>query len=271
MIKATCIPVIPVQMSNLVNFGEDIEREMVLKNRTIDIDAQQPRKRQRHATHVDTDREDADDDINKVEIVPNALERYHMLALGRFYKDEDIHELQKKCRQGMWTIGSLKKALFDLDTADPINEFESRDIVHVKEFLSKSDVESMNNCFNIHVRKSPFQAGTDSGSAASWCKYLYVKSRKDRDIYPEFRIGFSDELQKRIHNEVIKTLTSHERNCFGEFFPQEKAREISIVVSYDCSNSKSLFHVMFVIALGVVSALSNQGEGYKENWNRPTH
>lgn len=155
-----------------------------------------------------------------------------MLALGRFYKDEDVFRLQTQCRPGIWTFDSLKKALNDLDTQDPINEHESRDIVHIKNFLSQDDVRSINKCFDGPVRKASFQAGTDAGNTSSWCKYLYIKDRKDKNMYHEFQgKGLTAAVETKIHEEVMKSLTDYESACFGEFFPQQKAREISIVVS----------------------------------------
>lgn len=161
--------------------------------------------------------------------LPTAKERYHMLALGRFYNDKDFHSLQSKCRKGVWTIESLRKAIQDLDTTDPINEHESREIIHIRGFLGKDETGIFSRYFDRAVRKAKFQAGTDSGKTSSWCKYLYVKWRKDNQIYPEFREAFSVELQRRVHDEVKKSLNQYERCFFDEFFPCEEAREISIV------------------------------------------
>ena len=163
-------------------------------------------------------------------LIPTALERYHMLALGRFYKHEDVLQLQTQCRPGIWTIPALKKALDDIDTQDPINEFESRDVIHIKNFLSQEEVQTLNQCFDGPVRKAGFQPGTDSGKATSWCKYLYIKARKDIDMYPEFQVGLTEEIETKVHAEVKKSLTDYESNCFEEFFSRQKAREISIVV-----------------------------------------
>jgi hypothetical protein len=174
---------------------------------------------------------DAKENCNRgSDIKPTAMERYHMLALGRFYERDDVLKLQTRCRKGMWTLETLQKSLADLDTQDPINEHESREVVHIKHFLNKEEVMSINQCFDGPVRRASFQAGTDSGKAASWCKYLYIKSRKDQEVYAEFQAALTESLEERVHAEVKKSLNSYERTCFGELFPRQKAREISIVV-----------------------------------------
>lgn len=162
--------------------------------------------------------------------VPTPMERYHMLALGRFFKREDVLTLLKKCRKGVWTEHTLQEALDALDTQDPINEHESREIVHIRNLVDHKELMSINSCFNGAVRKAPFQPGTDSGKTASWCKYLYIKSRKTQHIPEEFQSGLSESLQRRVHAEVKKTLNIYESDCFDKFFPGETAREISVVV-----------------------------------------
>jgi hypothetical protein len=164
---------------------------------------------------------------------PTAVERYHMLALGRFYKDEEVIALLGRCEKGKWTISTLKKALIALDTQDPINEYESRDIVHIRGFLDANEVNEVNRRFNYPVRKAKFQPGTDTGKASCWCKYLYIKARTDSALSPKFKEvmdKYPKDLQQRVHAQVLRSLNTYERNCFEMFFPKKEAREISVVV-----------------------------------------
>lgn len=166
-------------------------------------------------------------------IIPTPLERCHMLALGRFYNEQDVRTLKKKCRKGVWSIQALHEALGAIDTADPINEHESREIVTVRNFVDTEQLRALNACFDVPIRKTAFQAGTDSGAAATWCKYLYIKSRKDTDVSGEFKKGVTAALEKRVHACVERSLNDYERSSFKHFFPESKAREIS-VVHYPC-------------------------------------